>query len=59
MIISIIACTAKWLVFENRSSIENIHREKALSNKASALTKSRYMGIWVVGISNQLIIRGS
>ena len=35
------------------------HREKAPSNKTPALTKSKNMGIWVVGISNQLSIRVS
>ena len=32
--------------------------EKALPNKTTALTKSTNMGIWVVGTSNQLFIRG-
>ena len=32
---------------------------KALSNKASALTKSMNMDIWVGVTSNQLFIRGS
>ena len=36
-----------------------IQREKAPSNKAPTLLKSVNMGIWVVGISNQLFIRGS
>ena len=36
-----------------------ILREKAPSNKIPALTKSMNMGIWVVGISNQLFIRDS
>ena len=35
-----------------------IHREKASSNKTSAFTKSVNMEIWVVGISNQLFVRG-
>ena len=39
--------------------LKDTHREKALSNKTPALTKSRHMGIWVVGTSNQLFIRGS
>ena len=34
-------------------------REKALSNKTSALTKSTNMDVWVVGTSNQHFIRGS
>ena len=33
--------------------------EKALSNKAPTLTKSRNTGIWVVGILSQLFLRGS
>ena len=33
-------------------SLKDTRREKALSNKTPVLTKSRYMGIWVVGISN-------
>ena len=40
-------------------SFKDTHREKATSNKIPALTKSRHMGIWVVGISNQFFIRGS
>ena len=38
---------------------KDIHREKALSNKTPAPTKSIDMGIWVVGTSNQLFRRGS
>ena len=38
---------------------KDIHREKAPSNKTPTLTKSRNMGIWVVGTSNQPFIRGS
>ena len=38
---------------------KDTHREKAQSNKTPALTKSTSMGIWVVGTSNQLFIRGS
>ena len=34
-------------------------REKAPSNKTPALTKSTNMGVWVVGTTNQLFIRGS
>ena len=33
--------------------------EKAPLNKTAELTKSTNMGIWVVGTSNQLFIRGS
>ena len=39
--------------------LKDTDREKAQSNKTPALTKSKNMGIWVVGISNQLFIRGS
>ena len=39
--------------------LKDTHREKAPSNKTPALTKSTNMGIWVVGTSNQLFIRGS
>ena len=41
------------------NNIKDTHREKAPSNKIPALTKSMNMGIWVVGISNQLFIRDS
>ena len=33
--------------------------EKPASHKTPVLAKSRNMGIWVVGTSNQLFIRGS
>ena len=39
--------------------LKNTHKEKALSNKTQALTKSMNMNIWVVGKSNQLFKRGS
>ena len=35
------------------------HREKASPNKNPALAKSSNTGIWVVGTSNQLFLRGS
>ena len=38
--------------------LKDTHSEKALFNKV-ALTKSTNMGIWVVGTSNQLFIKGS
>ena len=38
---------------------KDTHREKVPSNKTPALTKSTNMGIWVVGTSNQVFIRGS
>ena len=41
------------------SQVKDTHREKALSNKTPALTKSANMGIWVVGTTNQLFMRGS
>ena len=38
---------------------KDTHREKALSNKTPALRKSANMGVWAIGILNQLFIRGS
>ena len=38
---------------------KDTHSENTPSNKTQALTKSMNMGIWVVGTSNQLFIRGS
>ena len=35
------------------------YREKAPLNETPALTKSTNMGIWIVGTTNQLFIRGS
>ena len=40
------------------SDLKDTHRNKAPSNKTTALTKSTNMGIWVVG-TNQLFIRSS
>ena len=40
-------------------SVKDSHREKTLSNKTPVLIKCRNKGIWVVGTSNQLFIRGS
>ena len=40
-------------------SIKGTHREKPPSNETPVLTKSANMGIWVVGTTNQLFIRGS
>ena len=37
---------------------KDTHREEALSSKTPALAKSMIMGIWVIGTSNQLFIRG-
>ena len=39
--------------------LKDTHREKATSNKTSALRKSTNMGVWAAGTLNQLIIRGS
>ena len=39
--------------------LKDTHKEKALSNRTHALTKSMNMNIWVVGKSNQLFKRGS
>ena len=44
---------------ENLFVVKDTRREKAPSNKTPALTKSTNIGIWVVGTSNQLLIRGS
>ena len=38
---------------------KDTERENALSNNIPAHTKSMNMGIWVVGTSDQLFIRGS
>ena len=38
--------------------LKDTHREKAPPDKPLALTKSTNMGIWVVGTSDQLFIRG-
>ena len=38
---------------------KNTQREEAPPHKTPVLRKSRNMGIWVVGTSNQLFIRGS
>ena len=39
--------------------LKNTHKKKALSNITPAPTKGANMGIWVIGTSNQLFIRGS
>ena len=46
----------KTLAFSN---VEDTHWEKAPSNKPPALAKSMNIGIWVVGASNQLFLKGS
>ena len=39
--------------------VKDAHREKEPSNETPALTKITNMGIWVVGTTSQLSIRGS
>ena len=39
--------------------VKDTHREKAPSNKTSALKKGTNMGVWAAGTLNQLFIRGS
>ena len=39
--------------------LKDTHIEMAPSNETPAFTKRTNMGIWVVGTSNQLFIRGS
>ena len=43
---------------KRKTKLKDTHRKEAPSNKTPALTKSSDMGIWVVGTSNQLFIRG-
>ena len=45
--------------FVNIKYLKDTHRYKALSNKTPAFTRTTNIGILVVGISNQLVIRGS
>ena len=45
--------------FINKFSGKYTHKEKAPSNKITALTKSMNMDICVVGTLNQLFTRGS
>ena len=40
-------------------NFKDTHREKAPSNKTPTLSKIMNIIIWVVGTSNQLIVRGS
>ena len=40
-------------------TLKDTYREKAPSNKTSALSKTMNMDIWVISTSNQLSIRGS
>ena len=40
-------------------NVKGTHREKARSDKTPALTKSKNIGIWVVGTSNRLFKRDS
>ena len=39
--------------------LKDTHKEKAPSNKTSALTRSINMDIWVLDTLNQLFLRGS
>ena len=62
-----------WLLYNNDLRYERVksylnvdkitfkdpRREKAPSNRTSVLTKCTNMDIWVVGTSNQILIRGS
>ena len=41
------------------TNVKDTHMEKVPSNKAPVLTKSTNMGIWIVGKSNQVFLRGS
>ena len=41
------------------SLLKDTHREKAPPNETPALTESTNMGVWVVGTTNQLFVRGS
>ena len=43
----------------SNDTLKGTHRENTPSNKTPALTESMYMGIWVVGTSNQLFLRSS
>ena len=47
------------LLTEFKDALRILTGKKTPSNKTLAHTESRNMGIWVVGISNQLFIRGS
>ena len=40
----------------HKQNVKDTHRKKAPSNKTPALTKSRNLGIWVAGASNQVFI---
>ena len=51
--------SADLVTFTEKILINDAHREKAPPNKTPPLTKSTNMGIWVVGTSNQLVVRGS
>ena len=42
----------------NSVTFKDTHRKSAPSNKTTALTNSTNTDIWVVGILNQLFIRG-
>ena len=57
-IVSCLNRVREWAI-QLKISFKDIHSVKAPSNKTPSLTKSTNMGIWVVGTSNQLFIRGS
>ena len=45
-------------MFYKKFFLKDTHRERSVSNKTQALTKSMNMDIWVFGTLNQLFIRG-
>ena len=51
-------CNAFTRKRKRKTKLKDTHRKEALSNKTPALTKSSCVGIWAVGTSNQLFIRG-
>ena len=57
-IVSCLNRVREWAI-QLKISFKDIHSVKAPSNKTPSLTKSTNMGIWVVGTSNQLFVRGS
>ena len=52
-----VACSCK--TANALKPIKNTHREKAPSNKTTALRKSTNMGVWATGTLNKLFIRDS
>ena len=51
--------SSKYENFIVLGDFKDAHREKVPSNKTPTLRKSTKLGIWVVGTSNRLFIRGS